>query len=110
MADIKPIRGRHMKSIPTMAAVVMAVAAMVAQPSFARAPRHPNYRPAPNESALVEHGHYTNRQGHDVHSPAHSKDGSVPNGATAKCRDGSYSFSESHRGTCSRHGGVSGWL
>ncbi len=87
-----------MKTMPVLAAVVLAAAATVAQPSFARAPRHQNYDPAPDESALVEHGHYVNRQGHDVHSPAHSKDGRVPNGATAKCRDGSYSFSESHRG------------
>ncbi|ENZ78611.1 MULTISPECIES: DUF3761 domain-containing protein [Ralstonia] len=99
-----------MKAMPMLAAVVVAAAAAVAQPSFARAPRHQNYSQAPEESALVEHGHYINRQGHDVQSPAHSKDGSVPNGATAKCRDGSYSFSESHRGTCSRHGGVAGWL
>ncbi len=29
-----------------------------------------------------------------------------PNGATAKCKDGSYSFSAHRSGTCSRHGGV----
>ena len=29
-----------------------------------------------------------------------------PNGATAKCRDGSLSFSAHRSGTCSRHGGV----
>jgi hypothetical protein len=33
-----------------------------------------------------------------------------PAGATARCRDGSWSFSEHHRGTCSHHGGVSAWL
>ncbi len=101
-----------MKAKPMLAAVVVAIAtALVAKPSFAKAPRHQDYySQAPNESALVEHGHYVNRQGHDVHSPAHSKDGQAPNGATAKCRDGSYSFSESHRGTCSRHDGVSDWL
>lgn len=32
-----------------------------------------------------------------------------PIGATALCRDGSYSFSQSRRGTCSHHGGVSRW-
>jgi hypothetical protein len=35
--------------------------------------------------------------------------GSVPVGATAQCDDGTYSYSESHRGTCSRHGGVAQW-
>ena len=34
----------------------------------------------------------------------------VPAGATAQCRDGSYSFSEHRRGTCSHHGGVATWL
>jgi hypothetical protein len=65
---------------------------------------------APDESQLVEHGHYVNKSGHEVHSPAHSKSGTPPIGATAKCRDGTYSFSQHHTGTCSHHGGVSGWL
>lgn len=30
----------------------------------------------------------------------------VPSGATAMCRDGTYSFSATHSGSCSRHGGV----
>lgn len=34
----------------------------------------------------------------------------VPTGATARCRDGTYSFSAHRRGTCSRHGGVAAWL
>jgi Protein of unknown function (DUF3761) len=65
---------------------------------------------APNESLLVEHGHYVNKSGHIVHSPAHTKTGQAPSDATAQCRDGTYSFSEHHRGTCSHHGGVSGWI
>lgn len=36
--------------------------------------------------------------------------GSPPQGATAQCRDGSYSFSQHHSGTCSYHGGVASWL
>ena len=35
---------------------------------------------------------------------------SAPPGASAKCRDGSYSFSQHHSGTCSHHGGVAVWL
>lgn len=35
---------------------------------------------------------------------------SIPTGATAECRDGTYSFSQSRRGTCSHHGGVAQWL
>ena len=30
----------------------------------------------------------------------------TPSGATGKCFDGTYSFAASHRGMCSRHGGV----
>jgi hypothetical protein len=63
-----------------------------------------------NESQLVEHGHYINKSGQIVHSPAHSKSGTIPAGASARCRDGTYSFSRHHSGTCSHHGGVSGWL
>jgi len=34
----------------------------------------------------------------------------APAGASAQCRDGTYSFSRSRRGTCSHHGGVARWL
>ncbi|MEN9649818.1 MAG: hypothetical protein RL094_785 [Candidatus Parcubacteria bacterium] len=33
----------------------------------------------------------------------------VPTGATAKCKDGTYSFSKNHKGTCSHHKGVLKW-
>ncbi len=33
-----------------------------------------------------------------------------PAGATALCKDGTYSFSQHHSGTCSHHGGVARWL
>jgi Protein of unknown function (DUF3761) len=35
---------------------------------------------------------------------------SAPPGATARCRDGTYSYSQHHQGTCSHHGGVAEWL
>jgi hypothetical protein len=34
----------------------------------------------------------------------------TPPGATAVCKDGTYSFSQTHSGTCSYHGGVAQWL
>jgi Protein of unknown function (DUF3761) len=37
-------------------------------------------------------------------------DSSSPAGATAKCADGTYSFSQHRSGTCSHHGGVAEWL
>lgn len=33
-----------------------------------------------------------------------------PQGASAQCRDGSYSYSTHRQGTCSHHGGVAEWL
>ena len=52
--------------------------------------------------------YYTATSGHRVHREVRSS--SAPSGATARCRDSSWSFSESHRGTCSHHGGVASWL
>jgi hypothetical protein len=57
---------------------------------------------------LSNNNHYVNRSGNVIHSPA--KAPSAPQGATAVCRDGSYSFSQHRQGTCSHHGGVSRWL
>jgi hypothetical protein len=51
---------------------------------------------------------YINVDGVRVPSPVFSD--SKPAGATARCRDGSYSFSQHRRGTCSYHGGVAEWF
>jgi hypothetical protein len=32
------------------------------------------------------------------------------NGATAQCKDGTYSHAAHRQGACARHGGVSKWL
>src|SRR5581483_7766913 len=64
----------------------------------------------PDENNLSRRGHSMNSSGHEVHQPAKSLNGSVPVGASARCRDGEYSFSEHHSGTCSGHGGVTNWL
>lgn len=53
-------------------------------------------------------GTYTNVDGVRVQRPTFSA--TVPAGASAQCRDGSYSFSLNRRGTCSRHGGVARWF
>ncbi len=58
------------------------------------------------ESSLTSHRHYVNVSGHVVHSPARMRDGSRPPGASAHCSDGTWSFSEHARGTCSHHGGI----
>jgi hypothetical protein len=53
-------------------------------------------------------GKYKNSYGVCVNRP--KKAAMAPAGATARCWDGSWSFSQSRRGTCSHHGGVSRWL
>lgn len=61
-------------------------------------------------SDLQNDNHYVNHDGQVVHSPSKTTSGQAPDGATAKCRDGSFSFSKHHSGTCSHHGGVATWL
>jgi hypothetical protein len=63
----------------------------------------------PNENQLGRHDCYVNRDGDCVHAPSPDAFG-VPQGATAKCRDGDYSFSKHRSGTCSSHHGVARWL
>ncbi|MGC2163808.1 MAG: DUF3761 domain-containing protein [Silvibacterium sp.] len=63
---------------------------------------------SPQNLQLSNNYYYVNSDGRRVHFPA--KVASAPLGAAAVCRDGSYSFSQHHRGTCSPHGGVSQWL
>lgn len=56
-------------------------------------------------------GFYTNRDGRMVPRPCgDARRQPPPRDATAVCRDGSYSFSRHHAGTCSGHGGVRAWL
>ena len=43
-------------------------------------------------------------------APVVAADSTDPTGATAKCKDGTYSKSQHHSGTCSSHGGVAEWL
>ena len=51
---------------------------------------------------------YVNVDGKCVHRPEQAD--RPPAGATAKCNDGTYSFSQHRQGTCSHHGGVAAWL
>jgi uncharacterized protein YraI len=53
---------------------------------------------------------YINSRGERVPSPTRTPNDSPPPGASARCRDSTYSFSRSRRGTCSHHGGVAEWL
>jgi uncharacterized protein DUF3761 len=64
-------------------------------------------------------GYYENSDGQCIHDPSSGPPlggapgllgGVPPSGATAICRDGTYSFSTHHSGTCSGHRGVRQWL
>lgn len=90
--------------VTTMIAVVGLI-----QPgaTFARRPHHHLSRPV-HQVTYGGTGYYTAASGDRIHGPVRAD--SRPVGATARCRDASWSFSETHRGTCSHHGGVAAWL
>jgi hypothetical protein len=67
-----------------------------------------NAKPKQTNANCANNGTYVNRKGETVKRPENCS--SAPEGATAQCRDGTYSFSRSRRGTCSHHGGVAKWL
>jgi hypothetical protein len=51
---------------------------------------------------------YVDVDGNVVQAPVEAP--SAPAGATAHCKDGTWSFSQHRSGTCSGHGGVADWL
>jgi hypothetical protein len=63
---------------------------------------------APHTPAACGWDYYRNSDGRCVHRPVTAP--AAPPGATAKCNDGTYSFSQHRQGTCSGHGGVAVWL
>lgn len=85
-------------------------------PATASAARQPIRSPASDRAPAASQtgggssgDYYTNTYGKRVRRPTFSESG-PPAGASAQCWDGSYSFSQSRRGTCSHHGGVARWL
>jgi hypothetical protein len=82
------------------------IAAFIAISTFA--PSAATARQYHHQATGSGNEYYTNTRGHSVHRPMASSP--HPAGASARCRDGSWSFSESRRGTCSHHGGVGQWL
>lgn len=86
--------GGRMKKFSAVLVGILAAAMLVA--------------PAAGASATVnmcKSGYYENSSGNCVHRPSSS-----PRGATAQCRDRTYSYSQHRSGTCSGHGGVYRWL
>lgn len=67
----------------------------------------PTPAPAPILKSCPD-GYYLNVDNNCIQSPVTAP--SAPAGATAKCNDGTYSFSQHRSGTCSHHDGVAEWL
>jgi uncharacterized protein DUF3761 len=114
------VKGIQTTITPTIEATASITAVPITQIPTATPTKKPIYiaptsapTPIPTTTTTSSQGlsndnYYTNSDGNEVHSPAYSN--SVPAGATAICGDETYSFSQSRRGTCSHHGGVSQWL
>lgn len=84
------------------------LSALAVAPAVARGHGYAHsYSYRSHASASTSAHYYTNVDGNRVHRPMMSS--SRPAGASAHCADGSWSFSQHARGTCSHHGGVASW-
>ena len=98
--DAAPAATAAAPAAPAAAAAPAKAAAPAAAPAAAATPAA---AAAPAAAAKPAAAAATAATGaHSVNSDA--------TGATAKCKDGSYSHSKTHTGTCSKHGGVGEWL
>lgn len=97
---------RRFASILALATILFAsLSAQTPQPSPTQPTQQQKQKPQPK---CTDNGTYVNSKGETVKRPENCA--VAPQGATAQCGDGSYSFSQSRRGTCSHHGGVAKWL
>jgi len=107
-----------MRSIRQTLCIVAAVLVLLSQPfafqsssaSQSQSSSLPGSGNKPNQAKpnCTTNGTYVNRKGQTIPRPENCS--APPEGATAQCRDGTYSFSKSRRGTCSHHGGVAKWM
>jgi hypothetical protein len=88
----------------TQAALAPAPTRTTTQAAVAVSPTNSN----PSQGAACPVGDYRNVDGACIQRPTQAP--TAPAGATAKCMDGTYSFSQHRSGTCSGHGGVAAWL
>ncbi len=99
------------KSTPAAAATAPAPAAPAATPaartatSAASTPAPAASTPAPAAAPAAAKSAAVTKS-----APTATASNTDPTGATAKCKDGTYSKSQHHSGTCSSHGGVAEWL
>jgi hypothetical protein len=107
-----------MRSLRHTLWILAAVLVLLSQPfafqttsaSQSQSPSATSSDTKPNQAKqnCTSNGTYVNSKGQTVPRPENCSE--PPKGATAQCRDGTYSFSKSRRGTCSHHGGVAKWL
>jgi hypothetical protein len=94
---------------PTALPIPFSSAPAAPAPAELPGPASPAYGGSPETAAsCTAEDYYVNSDGNCVHRPTTAS--VAPAGATARCTDGTYSFSQHRRGTCSHHGGVSVWL
>jgi hypothetical protein len=97
-----------MRRIVSMFALAAVLLPSVYSQNFQPPTDKPGQQQQASKPKCTDTGTYVNSQGQTVKRPETCS--SAPQGATAQCRDGTYSFSKSRSGTCSHHGGVSKWL
>lgn len=95
--------GGVQKAAKTAAPVTAATAAPAAAAPAAAAPAATAAPAAPAASAAKSSTATKS-------APTATASNTDPTGATAKCKDGTYSKSAHRSGTCSSHGGVAEWL
>ncbi|RSN45219.1 hypothetical protein DMC64_16955 [Amycolatopsis sp. WAC 04197] len=93
--------------VPTTTAAVEVPKQVEPKPTKTR-PKTTQATPKAPNPAECGSDYYRNTDGVCVHRPASGP--GAADGATALCKDGSYSYSQNRRGTCSGHGGVRTWL
>ena len=103
-----PRPSRRTISVLALLFALLSLLATPQTPSNTPANQHSTTDNAKSKPTCTNNGTYTNSKGETVRRPENCS--AAPKGATAQCRDGSYSFSQSRRGTCSHHGGVAKWL
>ena len=106
-----------MGSLRQMSSILAAVLILLSQPFAFQSPSASqsqstsvtsSTKPNQAKANCTSNGTYVNSKGQTVPRPENCS--APPEGATAQCRDGTYSFSKSRRGTCSHHGGVAKWI
>jgi hypothetical protein len=93
-------------STPAPAAPAPTTSPKATAPAPSATPTNPPPPPAPAATAPPKTATPTNTQAPTATKTAPAD---APQGATAKCKDGTYSKAQQHRGACSRHGGVAEW-